>query len=173
MKPRLALLTPGRRALLAALAAGTLGAVTGCGFKLKGEENFSFQTLYLNVDERSPVGLEFRRLLRTNSRLKIVRQPEQGAVRVDIVRELREKQIVSFSAAGRPREYQLRLRIVFRVSDQKGAELIPTTEVIQRREITTSDTQLMSKEQEDVIMFREMQADIVQQLILRLAAIRL
>ncbi|MEN9316603.1 MAG: hypothetical protein RIS35_2996, partial [Pseudomonadota bacterium] len=84
--------------------------------------------------------------------------------------ETREKEIVGFSSSGRPREYQLRLRFAFRVVDAKGDDRIPYTQLVLRRDITTTDTQLVAKEQEEVLLYRDMQSDAVQQLMRRLAA---
>jgi LPS-assembly lipoprotein len=89
-----------------------------------------------------------------------------------VIRELREKEVVGFSSTGRPREYQLRLRFVFRVIDRDSQPLLPPTEVVLRRDITSSDVELVAKQQEEEMLYREMQSDLVQQLLRRLAAIR-
>lgn len=62
-----------------------------------------------------------------------------------MIRELREKEVVGFSSTGRPREYQLRLRFVFRVIDRDSQPLLPPTEVVLRRDITSSDVELVAK----------------------------
>ncbi|HQY27163.1 MAG TPA: LPS assembly lipoprotein LptE, partial [Burkholderiaceae bacterium] len=79
---------------------------------------------------------------------------------------------VGFSSTGRPREYQLRLRFTFRVVDRDGQPLLPLTEIVLRRDITSSDVELVAKQQEEELLYREMQSDLVQQLLRRLAAIR-
>ena len=45
-------------------------------------------------------------------------------------------------------------------------------EILLRREITTTDTQLVAKEQEEALLYREMQTDMVQQLLRRLAVVK-
>ena len=82
-------------------------------------------------------------------------------------------EIVGFSSTGRPREYQLRLITGFRLVDvASGIEMIPANDLALRREITTTDTQLVAKQQEEALLYREMQTDTVQQLLRRLAAAR-
>ena len=104
---------------------------------------------------------------------RLVDRPEDAQVRLDALQEIREKEIVGFSSTGRPREYQLRLRFTFKLTDvAKGVELIGPTEILLRREITTTDTQLVAKEQEEALLYREMQTDMVQQLLRRLAAVK-
>ena len=162
-----------RRRLLA--LAGTLLAsqiAAGCGFHLRGPAPLSFQTLYSGFAPNSQLGAEFRSMLRDAPDVRIVDRPQDAEVRLEVLHELREKEVVSFSSAGTPRQYQLRLRFAFRLVDASGAELIPVTELLQRREVTTTDVQLVAKEQEDVLVYREMQTDMVQQLLRRLAAVR-
>jgi LPS-assembly lipoprotein len=161
-----------RRALAASAALLAASLAAGCGFKMRGSAELPFSTLYAGFAPTSAVGADFRRLIRASDGTQLVDRPEAAQARLDVLSELREKEIVSFSSSGRPREYQLRLRLTFRLVDAKGVELIPATELLIRREITTTDTQLVAKEQEEVIMYQEMQQDLVQQLLRRLAAVR-
>jgi Rare lipoprotein B len=84
--------------------------------------------------------------------------------------EAREKNILSLSGTGRVREYQLRYRLAFRVHDLKGREFIAPTEVVLVRDISFSDERVLAKEQEEALLYRDMQNDMVQQLMRRLAA---
>jgi LPS-assembly lipoprotein len=165
---------PSRRRRLLAASAALLGCAlaSGCGFKMRGSAELPFSTLYAGFSPTSAIGADFRRLIRASDGTQLVDRPEAAQARLDVLNELREKEIVSFSSSGRPREYQLRLRLTFRLVDAQGVELIPATELLIRREITTTDTQLVAKEQEEVIMYQEMQQDLVQQLLRRLAAVR-
>lgn len=161
---------PARRRLLLA-AAALLPA--GCGFKLRGSTQLPFDTLYASFPPNSPTGAEFRRLLRVQGATRLVDRPADAQARLDILEERREKEIVGFSSSGRPREYQLRLILRYRLLEARsGTELGPMGEIILRREITTTDTQVVAKEQEEALLYREMQGDMVQQLLRRLAAAR-
>lgn len=162
-----------RRHLLQAVALAPLALLASCGFKLRGTARLPFETIYAPFAPNSAIGADFRRLLRVVDGTRLVDQVKDAQVRLDILHELREKEIVGFSSTGRPREYQLRLRFRFRLTETAdGTELIAPTEIILRREITTTDTQLVAKEQEEVLLYREMQTDMVQQLLRRLAAVR-
>ena len=46
-------------------------------------------------------------------------------------------------------------------------------EILLIRDITATDIEIVSKQQEEELLYREMQSDLVQQLLRRLAAIRL
>ena len=160
-----------RRGFSRLLAALALAAAGGCGFKLRGSAELPFETLYSGFAPSSPVGAEFRSMVRVAGNTKLVDRPEDAEARLEILQENREKEIVAFSSTGAPREYQIRLRLRFRVVDRAGKEKLAPTELLVRRELTSTSTQVLSKEQEEEIMYREMQSDLVQQLLRRLAAI--
>ena len=69
------------------------------------------------------------------------------------------------------REFQLRLRFRFRLRTLGGKELIPDTELLLQREINFNESQILAKEAEEALLYRDMQSDIVQQLMRRLAAV--
>ena len=89
------------------------------------------------------------------------------------VAEAREKVILSLDTAGRVREYQLRYRVGFRVHDGKGQSWIPTSEIALTRDISFNDSQIIAKENEEALLYRDMQTDMVQQMVRRLARARL
>ena len=84
--------------------------------------------------------------------------------------EAQEKVILSLSAAGRVREYQLRYRLAFKVHDLKSKEYIAPTEIVLVRDISFSDDQVLAKGHEEALLYRDMRNDMVQQLMRRLAA---
>jgi LPS-assembly lipoprotein len=89
---------------------------------------------------------------------------------LDIVQELREKIVVGVNTSGQVREYQLRLRVFFKLRTPKGRELIPITEIEQNRDISFNESVVLAKENEEALLYRDMQTDIAQQLLRRLAA---
>jgi len=153
-----------------AIAVAQLAAA--CGFQLRRAAQFQFRTLYAGFPPGSLTSVEFRRQMRVNDTVELVDRPEAAEVRLEVLSEFREKEIVGFSSTGRPREFQLRLNFAFRLTDRGGDELIPPTQLLLRREITTTDQQLVAKEQEEAYLFRRMHADMAEQLVLRLAAVR-
>ncbi len=161
-----------RRSLLACAA---LLALTGCGFKLRGAPDFAFRTLHVNAGETSPLGNELKRNLASISTLKLVEDAKNAATAeavLDILSELREKTVVGVNTSGQVREFQLRLRLRFRVRTPQGRELIGNTELLQQRDISFNESAVLAKEAEEGLIYRDMQSDLVQQIIRRLAAIR-
>ena len=68
------------------------------------------------------------------------------------------------------REFQLRYRIGFRVHDGKGGEYVPQSVIQLTRDVTFNDSEVLAKEAEEQLLFRDMQSDMVQQIMRRLAA---
>jgi LPS-assembly lipoprotein len=172
-----AMKTPGRRAVIrsAAVAAAALlgSALGGCGFHLRRTADMAFTTLYSGFSRSSAVGEEFRRELVRSTSTKLVEQPDAAQVVLQVLGESRERDIVAYSAVGRPREYELRLRLQFRASDGRDREFIPASEIILRRDISVADNQLIARTDEEALLYRDMQRDMVQQLLRRLASIRI
>ena len=60
----------------------------------------------------------------------------------------------------------------FKLRTPQGKELIPETEMLQQRDISFNESAVLAKEAEEGLMYRDMQSDIVQQLMRRLAAVK-
>ncbi|MEY2617828.1 MAG: hypothetical protein RL522_830 [Pseudomonadota bacterium] len=162
-----------RRHLLPRLAAlASLGAVAGCGFRLRGSYTFRFRTLVLIG--AGPVAQELRLALEsTGVQVLDERQPREKAdVVLDLQGEQRQRVIVGRSAGGQVRELQLRIRMRFRLITPDGNELIAETELLQQRDISYNESQALAKESEEALLYRDMQSDLVQQLMRRLAVVR-
>ena len=83
--------------------------------------------------------------------------------------ENRDSVIVSFSSSGRVREKRLRYRYAYRIVDAKGHDLVPQGYVELTRDVTYSDSATLAKTQEEDLLWRDMENDLVQQLMRRLA----
>ena len=99
-------------------------------------------------------------------------QPAPDVI-LDILQELREKIVVALNSSGQVREFQLRLRVKFRIRTPQGLELVPDSEIVQKRDISFNESAVLAKEAEEGLLYRNMQSDIVQQLMRRLAKVRL
>ena len=164
-----------RRHLLV-LSASTLGslALGGCGFALRKAPDFAFTTLFSGLPESSPLGVELRRSLQSSGKVQVITDPRrlsEAQVILDVLADQREKVVLSLYASGQVRENQLRIRFRFKLRTLAGKELIPESEITQQRDITFNETAALSKESEEALLYRDMQSDIVQQLVRRLAAV--
>lgn len=160
-----------RRAWLAATVAGTV--LSACGFKLRSSQVFAFERIAVTPQGGANLVAELVRYLGDRV-VPMATAPDPNAPQVifDVVQESREKTVVGVNASGQVREFQLRIRVKFRLRNPQGVELIPITEIEQHRDVSFSEAAALAKEAEEVLLYRDMQADIVQQLLRRLAAVK-
>lgn len=144
--------------------------LAGCGFHLREPRPLAFKTLYLGMSEQSELAAALRRQIRATGGTKLVATPVEAQASLTVVSDTQEKNVLSLNSAGRVREFLLRQRFVFRLHDNKGNNFLPQSEINVSREITYSDTELLSKEAEEALLYRDMQNDMVQQIMRRLAA---
>ncbi|MEI6318240.1 MAG: LPS assembly lipoprotein LptE [Pseudomonadota bacterium] len=162
-----------RTALRRIVVLAFAGAAAGCGFRLRGSANIPFETMVLQGADNTSFAVELKRSILANRNVRIVDDPKQAQAILQIAGISQERRILSLSGAGRVREFQLIYRVSYRVHDGKGREFIPPGEVVLRRDITFNDSQVLAKEQEEILLVRDMQSDAVQQLIRRLSTARL
>lgn len=164
-------LQPLRRRLVVSLFSfPLLAAAGGCGFRLRGSANFPFSSIA--IPGSSPFIAELQRNVRAGSNAKVVEKADEAQAVFTLLGEVRDKAILSLNSQGRVREYQLRYAIAYRVHDGKGGEYIPASQVVLRRDISFND-QVLAKEAEELLLFRDMQSDMVQQVIRRMQAAQL
>ena len=151
------------------VAVALLVAVAGCGFKLRGTADVPFETLYL-PGATGGIALDLKRNIEAGTHAKVVDDPAKAEAVLQFTEESRSKEVLSLTGTGRVREFQLRYRVGFRVHDGKGHDYVPQNTVQLTRDVTFNDTEILAKEQEEQLLFRDMQSDMVQQILRRLAA---
>jgi LPS-assembly lipoprotein len=147
--------------------------IHGCGFQLRGSQTLPVERLYLALPVNSPIGAEISRVVRSSTNASVVPNRKDAQAVVELLGEQREREVLSINAQGRAREYQLRLRTTFRVIDQEGTELIAPTSLLARRDIGFNESELLAKESEEALLYRDMQSDLVRQIVNRLQGIKL
>ena len=161
---------PPRRALL--LAAATAPLLSACGFQLRRAPEFAFRRIALAMPASS-LAVELRRQLEGTGRLEIVADQSKAEVVLESPGEQRERTVVSVTATGEVREFQLRIRFRFRLRTPEGRELLPMSEIVRQIDQSYSESAALSKEQEALMLYQNMQSDIVQQVMRRLATVKI
>jgi LPS-assembly lipoprotein len=161
-----------RGALGTLLALGAATALGGCGFALRQPARVSFGSIALTgFAPRSPLADELQRRLAQQTR--IASAPAQAEVVLQALEDRRDRVVVASTAFAQVREIQLRLRFDFRVQTPGGRELSPAVQISLARDLTYTETAALGKEYEEAEAFRAMQADVVDQVLRRLASIQL
>jgi LPS-assembly lipoprotein len=175
-----------------------ISLLAACGFKLRGSAELpGYKLPFATIAISLPTTSDFYALIKRNIEAsspgtRVVTDAREAEAILTVLNDLSQKNILSLNAAGRAREYQLVRNFTFTVhanvpaatpapqvkyTDARPAvvpiEYIAPSTITLRRDITFSDDLVLSKESEEALLWRDMQSDLVQQLMRRLAAAKL
>lgn len=159
--------------LISSTVLALLLLVTACGFHLRGASEFPFKTIYVAAGDTTPFGIALRRNLKSQENIKQVSNANDADVILDILSERPEKVILSLTVQGFVREYTLNDYLTFQVRGRDGKIYLPPTTMSASRVISYNENVVLSKAVEEAAMFKEMQGDLVQQLVRRLSAVKM
>jgi LPS-assembly lipoprotein len=144
-------------------------ALAGCGFQLRGSAELPFDTVYVPA-AAGGIALDLKRNIQAGTNAKVVDDPKKAEAVLEFSREERQKVILSLTGTGAVSEFQLRYLVSFRVRDNKGRDYVPQSTIQLTRDVTFNDSAVLAKESEEQLLYRDMQTDMVQQIMRRLAA---
>jgi LPS-assembly lipoprotein len=171
-----------------------IGLLAACGFRLRGGGDLPgyklpFATIALGLDPASEFHAQLKRTIEASSPgTKVISGSAQAEAVLMVLGDNNQKTILSLNAAGRAREFQLERVFTFKVLAKGAAtapgapvkytdvpveaptEYIASSTISVRRQMNFSDDLVLSKESEEAMLWRDMQSDLVQQLMRRLAA---
>ncbi|MBX3608357.1 MAG: hypothetical protein KF871_00560 [Hydrogenophaga sp.] len=149
-------------------------ALSGCGFQLRQAPKFAFDAVRLLGSDNSTVSVALRRELRQYG-VRVLTSADAAAATAPVVMRVlldqRERVVVGQTAAGQVRELQLRARFQFNLMSRDDRVLIDDTELLLERDLSFNETQVLAKDAEEQLLYRDMTNDIVQQVVRRLAAV--
>ena len=154
---------------------GAAAALAGCGFQLRQTGDYPFKTLFAGFSVATPLGAELSRQLQGTGKIELLTEAPQAPkadVVLDILQEQRQRVVVGTNASGQVRELQLRLTVKFRLRTPDGVEWVEPVELYQQRDLSFNETAALSKEIEEAMLYRDMQNDIVQQIVRRLSRVK-
>jgi LPS-assembly lipoprotein len=146
--------------------------LAGCGFQLRGAYVLPYESIYLSMPDYSELGAGLKRAIRASGGTRLAESSEEAQASLLPTADARERVILSLSGTGRVRELRLRYRYGYRIVDSKGRDLVPPGEIELSRDLSYDDSNVLAKEQEEVLLWRDMQTDMVQQLMRRLVAVK-
>lgn len=157
-----------RALLFAALAL----ALASCGFELRGEPGVGLRTIFVSSNVPSTVVGEVRRILATGP-THIVANPKDAEASLTILAESREKTVHTITGSGRVYEFQLQLTVSYQLTVPGREEpVIAPTELTTTRLITYSESAPTAKEAEELLLYKDMQADLAGRILRRVAVAR-
>lgn len=153
------------------LLAGTAALLAGCGFELKRAPDLPFRSIALTgFAPRSPLAEELKQALARQ--VRVAASPDQVDVVLQALADTRERSVVAQTAAAQVRELQLRVKLQFKAHTPGGRELLPSSVLLLARDLSYNETLALAKAHEEAELYREMQSDVVMQVLRRLSAIK-
>ena len=168
-----------QRARLCGVVLALSLTLSACGFHLRGDGGhytLPFPTMYVGLPESSPLAVDLKRNINANGSTTVVKTAKEADGIIEVIsnpEQTKSKSILSLNSNGRVRQYLLSYSIVFRVLNKQGVELLGPTAIALSRPIDFNETQLLAKEQEEALLYKDMQTDLVQQMMRRIAAIKM
>lgn len=148
-----------------------LMSLAACGFHMRGslpsDVAFAFKSLYLKAPGETPFVSDLRRALQV-SKIMLIPNSDKAELVLEVISEQSSKQILSLSSSGRVQEFQLIYRVSLRAFDSKQVDWLPAEEIMLTRILSYDDAQVLAKEQEEALLYRDMRGDAVAQAIRRL-----
>jgi LPS-assembly lipoprotein len=162
-----------RRAALVAVASPAAAMLAACGFQLRQPQPLPMRSIALvGFTPDSPLRGVLVRELR-DSGVALREDPAQADAVFDALADTRQKTVAASTAAGQVREVQLRVRLRFRLATPAGTLLLPPADLLLTRDLSYNETDALAKQQEEALLYRAMDEDIVGQVVRRLASVKL
>jgi LPS-assembly lipoprotein len=157
----------------AALIAASSALLAGCGFQLRRTPPLPMRSIALvGFSKTSPLATALKLELE-RAGVALRDNPAQAEAVFDTLADAREKTVAASTSAGQVREVQLRVRLRFRVATPAGQLLLPASDLLLTRDMSYNETAALAKQQEELLLYRAMEDDIVAQVLRRLASVKL
>ena len=106
----------------------------------------------------------------TIDRIKAAKVRKLAQARLEQVSEQKGTRIVSINAQGKPEEYELSLKFIFRLVSAKDQVILPDTTLSAIRSMPFDDRVVQAKEGEAATLFKDMQRSLVARILRRITA---
>ena len=147
-------------------------SLSACGFHMRGHNlqgaGFPFSSVYLKSAVPTPFVADLQNSLELY-KIKLTDTAAEADLTLEVVSEASGRQILALSGAGQVREFQLSYRVSLRAYDKQMQDWLPADEISLQRSLTYDDAQILAKEQEEALLYRDMRSDAVQQVMRRLS----
>ncbi len=161
-----------RRLWISALMTLPLAA---CGFQLRGsrpDAKLDFNSVHLEATHGSPIERDLRSSILAQGHTVLATDRKSADVTLRILQENQEKKVLTINAQGQVREYSLLYRLRFDVLDKDNAILLEPTELALQTFMSYSESQALAKETEERLIYNDLRADAVSQVMRRLSQLK-
>ena len=140
-----------------------------CGFQLRGAIDISEEIapVYIQQGSLYELGREIKSLLATN-KIKVVDKESQSRSTLVLVKEGRERRLLSVDGSGRAKEYLLTYTVNFVIKIKQAGETSDSLSI--SRSLLFDPDAVLAVTNQAEILYRDMQRDIARLILLRLQA---
>ena len=147
--------------------------LSACGFQLRGSAALPEEMAVTFIKAGNPYDTlvnDFAEALRTH-KVTVTEDREEATATLVIVRNSRDKDVLSVNIDGKVLEYQLTQSIQFSVMTGDNTPLLEPQQVTMSRDYLYSSSDVLSKQREEAVVRRTLQRELVNLAILRMTAI--
>jgi LPS-assembly lipoprotein len=145
--------------------------LSACGFQLRSEADLPpalARTHIAGLSQYSSLYIKLRRALHASG-IRIVNGKNATAI-LHIIDQNRGRRVLSVSANGRVRQFELYIVVRFEVIWQGNAFKLKNQMLTTTRDLTFNETQVLGKSSEAALLYEDMENELVQLMLYRLEA---
>lgn len=149
--------------------------LAACGFQLRGsrpDARLEFSSVYLEAGNGTPLERDLRTAILAQGNTVLATDHKSADVTLRILQENKEKKVLTINAQGQVREYSLLYRLRFDVINKDNSKLMEPTELALQTFMSYSESQALAKETEERLIYNDLRADAVSQIMRRLSQIK-
>lgn len=147
-----------------------IAVLGGCGFQLRSwDVASSLESAYLTSNPRNAFEAPLRRAMR-QAGIADAPSASEAAVVVNLLDDRRDRRSVSVSSQARAAEYEVSVAVRYSVTDGQGNELVPEQWLERQRVFRVDRDNIVGSSEEQALLEREMETDLVQQIVRSLSA---
>lgn len=159
-----------RRTTLVLFGAAMLGSIAACGFRLKGAVDLPYKAIAITGTPSPQLRGDIQTAVLTGTAVKVAINPRDADLILDILSETTNQEILAFNANGQISAYRLNVRVIFRVFDTAGNEVVPESEVYITRDLDFSVSTVLATDAQIQGFLGLMRRDLAIQILRRVAA---
>ncbi len=155
------------------LLAVSVLTLEGCGFRMRGSVDVPINmptTFVQGADKYRGITPTIKRILRSSG-VQLTENPKQAELIIKIYGEKQTRRVLSVGASNaKVREYELNYQVDFGL-DRGGKTLVDKQTISLVRDFTFDETAVIAKQNEENMLYKDMQSNAIRQLLQRVQII--
>jgi LPS-assembly lipoprotein len=149
-----------------------LVSLSSCGFHLQGEKQLAppLHRMYLQTpDPYGQLAQTLKQYLKL-SKVQLASSPQEAATILSILRDDTSEDLLSVSGTQLTRQYNLKVTVVFEITDPQGRILVNPQTLAESRVITVQSNQILGNSNEANLFYQQMRRTLAYSIINRIAS---